>query len=332
MVSRGRLRIAALLAAATFAAVPASGQVDLSGTWANALHEDFQERAPGPDIGDYLGLPINDEARAIADAWQISVQTLPERQCILYTSQYLVMGPQNLRILPEIDPISGKIVAYRMTGTVDRPPHTIWMDGRPHPSPYELHTSSGFTTGEWQGNILVAYTTHLKTGMVWRNGVPHSDQATIEEYWARHGNSLTVTMIVNDPVYFDEPFIRNATFTLDPNGRVLPEPCEPQVEIPREEGAVPHYLPGTNPFLAEVSKRYNIPLDTVRGGAATMYPEYRKQLKDVYKAPEKCERYCTFGPAGGQPARPASSEAPGGPSPPARPDSAPPVPSPAPGR
>jgi hypothetical protein len=276
-------------------AAPAYAQFDFSGSWANTLHEDFIERAPGPEIGDYLGLPINEEARAIADSWQISVQTLPERQCILYSSQYLVMGPQNIKIVPETDSISGKVVAWHLTGTVDRPPRTIWMDGRPHPSAYAPHTSAGFTTGVWEGQKLVAYTTHLKPGMVWRNGVPHSDQATIEETIARHGDLLTITMIVEDPIYFDAPFIRNASWRLDPSVRVLPEPCEPQVEIPRAEGEVPHYLPGANPFLKEVTERYGIPYDAVRGGAVTMYPEYRKKLKDVYKAPEKCEHNCGFG-------------------------------------
>jgi hypothetical protein len=98
--------------------------IDLSGTWANRLHEDWIERAPGPHIGDYTGLPINDEARAIADAYQVSMQNMPERQCILYTSQYIVLGPQNLRIQQELDPITGGVVAYQLSGTVDRPPHT----------------------------------------------------------------------------------------------------------------------------------------------------------------------------------------------------------------
>jgi hypothetical protein len=64
-------------------------ETDLTGTWANRLHEDWVERAPGPHIGDYTGLPINDEARAIADAYQVSMQNMPERQCILYTTQYI---------------------------------------------------------------------------------------------------------------------------------------------------------------------------------------------------------------------------------------------------
>jgi hypothetical protein len=276
--------------------VPAFAELDLSGMWANRLHEDFLERAPGPRIGDYLGLPINDEARARADAWQISIQTMPERQCILYTSQYLVMGPQSFKMLPDIDPISGRVTAWRITGTVDRAPHTIWMDGRPHPGQYAAHTAGGFSTGVWEGDMLTVTTTHLKEGMVWRNGVPHSDQATMIEHYVRHGTTLTVTMIVDDAIYFEEPFIRSASFQLDPAGRVLPEPCEPQVEIPRKEGEVPHYLPSTNPFVDEMAKLYGIPLEAVRGGAITTYPEYRKTIKDAYKAPEKCAQDCG-GPA-----------------------------------
>ena len=134
------------------AAAATRGQIiDLAGSWANRLHEDWIERAPGPHIGDYSGLPINDEARAYADLYQVSMQNMPERQCILYTSQYIVMGPQNLRIEPDVDPISGAIVALHMTGTVDRAPHTVWMDGRAHPSKNAPHTPGGFSTGVWQG-------------------------------------------------------------------------------------------------------------------------------------------------------------------------------------
>jgi hypothetical protein len=62
---------------------------------------------------------------------------------------------------------------------------------------------------------------------------------------------------------------------------------------------VPHYLPGENPFINEVSKLYGIPPEAVRGGAETMYPEYRKRIKDKYVAPLKCERYCCGWGGGG---------------------------------
>jgi hypothetical protein len=44
-------------------------------------------------------------------------------------------------------------------------------------------------------------------------------------------------------------------------------------------GAVPHFLPGANPFLKEFPERAKIPEQAARGGAETMYPEYGAKLK-----------------------------------------------------
>jgi hypothetical protein len=66
-------------------------------------------------------------------------------------------------------------------------------------------------------------------------------------------------------------------------------------EVPRldgDNGSVPHYLPGKNPFMGEVTAMYRIPEEAVMGGADTMYPEYRKKLKAGYLPPAKCVRYC----------------------------------------
>jgi hypothetical protein len=37
--------------------------------------------------------------------------------------------------------------------------------------------------------------------------------------------------------------------------------------------------------MNEVTERYNIPLEAVLGGPETMYPEYRKKIKDKYVMP-----------------------------------------------
>ena len=47
----------------TFISAPAFGQLDLSGSWQPQYQEDQPERIPGPDLVDYLGIPINDAAR-----------------------------------------------------------------------------------------------------------------------------------------------------------------------------------------------------------------------------------------------------------------------------
>ena len=64
--------------------VPLFAQVDLVGEWVARYHEDQPERIPGPELGDYLGLPINDAARLRADSWDASLLTLPEFQCRPY--------------------------------------------------------------------------------------------------------------------------------------------------------------------------------------------------------------------------------------------------------
>ena len=48
---------------------PLAAQIDFSGEWAPIYHEDAPERLPGPEIGDYTGLPLNDAGRLAADSW-----------------------------------------------------------------------------------------------------------------------------------------------------------------------------------------------------------------------------------------------------------------------
>src|ERR1700694_1316279 len=62
-----RLAVPLLLLAATLASGPAFAQVDLSGEWGVRFYEDSPDRGPGPEVGDYLGLPINAAARARAN-------------------------------------------------------------------------------------------------------------------------------------------------------------------------------------------------------------------------------------------------------------------------
>jgi hypothetical protein len=65
-------------------------------------------------------------------------------------------------------------------------------------------------------------------------------------------------------------------------------------EIPSIEdtGAVPHYLPGQNPEEDYMVKAYSIPKDAAMGHAYTLYPEYRKTLRNSYRPPPTCARYC----------------------------------------
>jgi hypothetical protein len=276
-------------------AQPVAAQIDLSGNWATRNHEDWMERWPGPDVMDLTGLPINDDARARALAYSGSLLAMPERQCLYYGATYTVIGPFGLKIWPESEPVNGRVIAWNLSGAVDKTPRTIWMDGRPHPSDEAPHTFAGFSTGEWQGNTLVITTTHMKASPLRRNGVPISDRATQMEYVTRHGDILTLTAVIEDPAYLTEAQVISRSYQFDPTLQmnVYPTPCTPAIEAPGlAAGEVPHYLPGENPFLMDMSKRYGLPQAATLGGAATLYPEFRKTLESQYERPSSCGRYC----------------------------------------
>lgn len=287
---------AAALCGSLLTTTAAVAQVDLSGGWATRIHEDWGDRFFGPDAVDFLGLPLNDEGRSVALNYSSSQISVPERRCAQYLPHYVVMGPQSLQIWSEDEPVTGRIVAWHISGAGDRTPLTIWMDGRPHPSKNALHTYGGFSTGTWEGNSLTVYTTHIKAGPLQRNGVPSSDEMTMTEHFVRHGDLLTIVAVIDDPVYLSEPFVVSRSWQLDPNQQLnrYYGPCWPAVEILRlgEVGVVPHYLPGQNPFLDEVHARYHLPLEAVLGAAEALYPEYRKKLRETYAAPTVCVRYC----------------------------------------
>ena len=257
---------------------PAVAQIDLSGEWAPRFHEDQPERIPGPDIGDYLGLPINEAGRLRGDSWDASLLTLPEHQCKPHPADYSPRGPANLRIWKEIDTATQQVIAWHTHISWQAPERTIYMDGRPHPPEYASHTWQGFSTGKWNGNMLTVTTTHLKAGWIRRNGIPRSDSGILTEHWIRHANVLTLVSIITDPVYLSEPFIRTTNWALDPTQNIGPYPCQIVVEVERPQGVVPHHLPGANTFLPEFPARTGVPAEAARGGAETMYPEYMLKI------------------------------------------------------
>ena len=263
--------------------VPVFAQVDFTGEWAPRFYEDQPERVPGPELGDYLGLPVTEAARMRADTWDASIQTLPEWQCRPHSADYIWRGPSNLHIWKEVDPVSRQITAFHAEWlrSID---NIYYLDGRPHPSANAPHTWGGFATAKWDGDILTVTVTHLKEGYVRRNGVPRSDLATVTEHWMRHGNWLTVMTIVNDPVYLSEPFVRSTDYQLDEHQLVPPYPCDVVEEVERSRGVVPNLLPGTNPSLNDFAAHHNLPIEATRGGPETMYPEYRNKLATMPKA------------------------------------------------
>ncbi len=265
-------------------AAPAQAQSTLNGDWGGVFHEDQPERGPGPELGDYLGIPLNAAARQYADSWDASRLTLPEHQCRAHVAPYIYRGPIQVRISEVIDPGTQTTIAIKHFLSTYAQERTIWLDGRPHPPEEAPHTWMGFSTGEWQGTVLKVYTTHLKQGWHRRNGVPMSAKATMTEYFFRHGTILTQMTITEDPVFLTEPLVKTTNLQLNPNAGANQYQawlfCQADDEVPgRDPAYVPHFLPGKNPYLTEFAEKHHLPVEPTRGGAETAYPEYAKTMK-----------------------------------------------------
>ena len=276
-VVRRRTRIVLLAALAAAAAQPAFAQFELAGSWAARNHEFLS--GDGLPV-DYTGIPLNEEGRLRSLSYSESQLAMIERQCQGWPVFYMVQGPFGLKIWSETDPVRGGVLSYTIGAWEDKPAMTIWMDGRPHPSEYDLHTRSGFTTGRWEGNTLVTRTTHMKAGFLKKIGVPSSDRATITTRFVRHGDILTVLAIIEDPVYLAEPWLLSKSFQMSaaPISPIGP-PCVTTFEGHEYGESVPHYAPEANPFVDEMTKRYDVPRDATLGLPETLYPEYRKKIR-----------------------------------------------------
>lgn len=257
--------------------------IDFSGEWAVRNNED-----PGqPPLGDYLGIPFNDAGRQRAETSAESILGSVEFQCRPHSAPHQWRGVGGARIMKEVDPQTRTLTAYHLEWWRSMR-RAIYLDGRPRPPAWAPHSWTGFSTGEWVGNTLKVTTTHLKDGYLKRGGPKTSDMYTMTEYITRHGDYLTVFMIIDDPVYLAEPFVQSTTSRLDYETQLRLEPCTTSFA---ENGGtnrhwVPHYLPGQNPFLTEWLEDENwIPEEAARGGVETIYPEYQAVLAGAASLP-----------------------------------------------
>src|SRR5262245_56660259 len=260
--------------------VPAFAQMELSGEWAGKYHEDQTDRVPGDVQGDFSGVPLNDAARRYAEAWDVTRVNLLEHQCQPYSLPHIYRGPLQFRIWEEKEPAAQQIIAYKMYLGTYQQWRSIWMDGRPHPPDYAPHTFMGFSTGQWNGDILTVNTTHIKKEFYRRSGIPSSDLTTVVEHYIRHGNLLTHVMIATDPVYVSEPYFNSEEFVLMERGNQnWLYNCEYVMEVPKPKNEVPHFLPGKNPFLKDFANKFGLPFEPVFAGADSTYPEYLPKME-----------------------------------------------------
>ena len=174
-------------------------------------------------------------------------------------------------------PIRRSFVAIQMYLGTFQQHRTIWMDGRPHPPDYAPHTFMGFSTGDWNGDILTITTTHIKAGYFRRTGVPASDRTTVVEHWMRHGNAAVAgddrhRSGVSERAVHPEPGIRAD------GARQHELALQLRIRRWRCRGQEPRCLtscPARTRWCGEFAAKHAMPQEGVRGGAETLLPGWK---------------------------------------------------------
>jgi hypothetical protein len=280
-------RVLVLTALAVFWSQHALAQVDLAGQW-----QTLPRNQDGSGMtGDAAGVPLSAEGKWRAQSWSPEDFDVAEWVCRPHSFDYgLEGGLSRMRVWSEVDRPTQKMISLNAHANQEEQETEIFMDGRPRPPQNAPHTWSGFSTGEWDGDVLVVTTTHVKEAYIRRSGLMRSDRTTVRTRWRRMGNYLQLTVIMYDPVYLAEPYIRSALmFVNDPGMPMDPYPCEEATETAVERGRVPHFLPGESPLPGlnpKLTDRFGTPVEPRFGGPETMYPEYIAKMKTMSRPTE----------------------------------------------
>ena len=237
-------------------AAPAA--IDFSGMWTGNMQEDSMERGAGPELVDYAGFPINEAGRLWALSYDPSRLTSRFHQCDGYVAS--VFGSLH-RQHPRVGRARSKAAEADchslVFADVRRAPRVL--DGRTPPS---ACVCTSYLDGLLDRNLCRQRAARRddapQTRLAPPQRIPESDQATLVEFFVRHGDHITYTSVINDPVFLTEPSIKTTDFfrqPIDPGGWLFPCDDSEQV-VGRAPDQVPNYLFGKHPYLEEHANKY----------------------------------------------------------------------------
>jgi hypothetical protein len=192
---------------------------DLTGYWVSVVAEHWHLRMMVPPKGDVTMLPVNAEARRITGMWDPAKDEASGEACRSYGAPTIMRVPGRLHIT-WADDNTLKIDAD--AGTQTRLLH--FGGGTP---PAQAPSWQGYSAANWRrparmgaeknaGDLRVV-TTRLRPGYLRKNGVPYSENTTVEEsfdlFAEPNGDTwLVVDTIVTDPTYLTQPYVNSVSF------------------------------------------------------------------------------------------------------------------------
>ncbi len=194
--------------------------------------------------GEYAGIPINSEAKKVADAWNPAAAAAAEaagKKCEAYGGGIIMNLPERLHISWQD---ANDLRVDTDTGTQTRLLHFVSAGVgaragvQAAPPPTDIPPSlQGYSVARWvspagglqggrarshYGSIQVT-TDHMLPGLLRKNGIPYGAHAKKTEWWDLRKEStgeqwLTISTTLEDSQYLYKPYIYDPIFQKEADG------------------------------------------------------------------------------------------------------------------
>ena len=220
----------------------AAAPIDFTGYWVSLVTDDWRWRMVTPPKGDILYLPVNDEGRRVADAWDPAKDETAGEACRAFGAGGIMHLPGRLHITWDgdtalkVETDTGQQTRIFAFGPAHASSEATWQGASV--ATWELPAGRGRGRGaagagnpSRPGTSLRVETTHMRPGYYRRNGVPYGANAHMTEWFTTvsepDGNTyLLVTKILEDPQYMNGPYVRTVQFKKQPDATGWnPTPC-----------------------------------------------------------------------------------------------------------
>jgi hypothetical protein len=207
-----------------------SAPIDITGYWVSYVTENWRYRMVTPAKGEYRRIPVSPAALPIISNWDPAADERAGEQCRSYGAAAIMSVPGRLHITWQD--------ANTLRIDTDAGKQTRLFRFSPRAAASGSRTWQGESSASWEpaaatdgGNSLRVVTTNVRAGYLRKNGVPYSERATVTEHFdvaplAEGGQLLLVTIVVDDPVYLNGPYVVSPHFKKEADGsKWNPTPC-----------------------------------------------------------------------------------------------------------
>jgi hypothetical protein len=172
--------------------------IDLTGYWVSIVSEDWRFRMVTPPKGDFPNFLLTPEAAKLANAWDPAKDEASKDHCKAYGAANIMRVPGRFHITwaddktLKIDTDAGqqtRLLKFGLAGPAAPP------------------SRQGTSTAQWERNALRVETRNLLPGYLQANGVPHSANLSMVEYFDVISEPGGEVWLIDDAVITDPAYL-----------------------------------------------------------------------------------------------------------------------------